>query len=117
MNFDIYTTDDYDTETLYQEWVERCTTTSGDKYTGEFYRENLTWYFKATDKNGEEYDTTEQPAIHLDLTITQFPEGTPEAVVNEHFAKYGPQPAPEDPRIFNHPGQTKPITDFFKVTQ
>ena len=108
--FDNYAKDDYDTETLYQEWIERCTTSSGDKYTGEFYREMLTWYFKVEDKDGNEYDTTEEPAIHLDLTITQFPEGTPEAEVNKHF---GPQPVPNDPRIFNHPGQTKPVTDFF----
>jgi hypothetical protein len=110
--YDKYAPDDYDTETLYQEWIERCTTADGDKYTGEFYREMLTWYFKAVDKNGDEYDTTEEPAIHPDLVITQFPDGTPEETVKEYF--YGPQPVPDDPRIFNHPGQDKPITDFFK---
>lgn len=115
MDFNIYAPDDYDTETLFENWITRCTTSNGDKYTGEFYRESLTWMFKVTDKDGNEYDTTEEPAIHLDLTITQFPEGTPEAEVNEHFAKYGTQPVPNDPRIFNHPGQTKPITDFFEV--
>jgi hypothetical protein len=116
--YDQHASGDDDTETLYNARIDGLKTKCGDVYTGEFYRENLTWLFKAMDENGDEYDTTEEPVEYLDFTFTTFPEGTPEAFVREYIAgRIGPQPVPNDPRIFNHPGQNKPIADFFKRGQ
>jgi hypothetical protein len=72
--WDSFITGDDDTETLYCVAIinDNCRTLSGDLYTGEFYRENLTWYFKVIDKNGLDYDTTEQPIfkrVHSMYTV------------------------------------------------
>ena len=45
---------------------------NGDQWTGYKYQEDSIWYFRATDKNGNEYDTDEVPATEPILTITQF---------------------------------------------
>ena len=45
---------------------------NGDAWTGYKYQENDAWYFRATDKNGNEYDTDEVPATSPLFTLTQY---------------------------------------------
>jgi len=56
-----------DTETFYDEKIAESTFENGDRATGEFYREMMTVFFIAKDKNGETYETAEIPAIRFDL--------------------------------------------------
>ena len=45
---------------------------NGDRWTGYRYQEDNTWWFRATDKNGNEYDTQEVPVTPPLFTITQY---------------------------------------------
>jgi hypothetical protein len=86
--YDQFAPGDDDTETLYQERIKGLKTISGDVYTGEFYREMLTWWFNVTDKNRDDYYTTEQPVERHNLSgMIIFPDGTPEAEVKRVFAQ------------------------------
>ena len=45
---------------------------NGDTWTGYKYQEDNTWWFRARDTAGNEYDTIEVPATEPILTITQY---------------------------------------------
>ena len=45
---------------------------NGDKWTGYRYQEAGTWYFRAVDQAGNEYDTDEVPSTEPILTVTQW---------------------------------------------
>jgi len=45
---------------------------NGDKWTGYKYQEGSTWWFRAIDQAGNEYDTQEIPETESILTITQY---------------------------------------------
>ena len=104
--WDSLTKDDNDTETMYNDKIEGIKSENGDSYTGEFYRENLTWYFKVKDKYENEYDTTEEPLIRLDITLIQFPEHNQFFVAN----------IPGNPIIYNRKqedGSYRKLDNFF----
>jgi hypothetical protein len=57
------------------------TFSNGDIWNGHKYLEDDTWYFRAIDKNGREYDTDEVPATDPIMTIVQYMgECTPDFV-------------------------------------
>ena len=45
---------------------------NGDMWTGYKYQEDNTWYFRAIDQAGNEYDTQEIPETESILTIAQY---------------------------------------------
>ena len=45
---------------------------NGDTWNGYRYQEDNTWWFRATDKDGNIYDTQEEPSTEPILTITQY---------------------------------------------
>ena len=49
---------------------------NGDKWQGYSYQEGGAWWFRATDQNGNEYDTQEVPTEKLDITIVRFSDGS-----------------------------------------
>lgn len=72
-----------ETEIKFDPKVKGCTFNNGDVATGEWYQENGEYWYRATDKQGREYETNETPKL---LTLVRFAEGTPESEVNEVFA-------------------------------
>lgn len=63
---------------------------NGDTWTGWKYKDDddKKWWFRATDKNGNEYDTQEVPATEPLFTLTQYmgnwTKEELEEVTNEH---------------------------------
>ena len=56
---------------------------NGDSWTGYKYQEDNTWWFRAIDQAGYEYDTVEVPATEPLFTITQYIGNWSESEIKE----------------------------------